>query len=83
MEDRDLMENLLLLEKGACDLYLHGTIEACTDNVHQTFSTALNSSLNMQDTVYSSMESRGWYAPENAQNDQINCLKNKFSSQSA
>lgn len=83
MEDRDLMENLLLLEKGACDLFMHATIEASTTDVHQAFSTALNSSLNMQDTVFSRMEAKGWYAPENAQQDQINCLKNKFSSQSA
>ena len=26
MEDKDLMEGVLLLEKGVCDLYLHGTI---------------------------------------------------------
>ena len=30
MDDKNLMENLLLLEKGVCDLYLHGTIEAST-----------------------------------------------------
>ena len=34
MEDRDLMENELLIIKGACDLYLHGTIESTTAEVH-------------------------------------------------
>ena len=33
MNDRDLMENMLLLEKGSCDLYLHGTIESSNQNV--------------------------------------------------
>ena len=37
MEDKDLMEGVLLLEKGVCDLYLHGTIESSTSQVHQTF----------------------------------------------
>ena len=28
MNDRDLMENMLLLETGVCDLYMHGAIES-------------------------------------------------------
>ena len=28
MDDRNLMENMLLLEKGVCDLFMHGTIES-------------------------------------------------------
>ena len=34
MNDQCVMENLLLTTKGACDLYLHGTIESSTMNVH-------------------------------------------------
>ena len=30
MGDKNLMENILLLEKGVCDLFLHGTIESST-----------------------------------------------------
>ena len=52
MEEKDLMEGVLLLEKGVCDLYLHGTIESPTHSVHQTFSNALSDSLCMQDTLY-------------------------------
>ena len=52
MDDKNIMENLLLTEKGVCDLFLHGTIESNTANVHQTFSTALNDSLCMQDEIY-------------------------------
>ena len=40
MDDKNLMENILLLEKGVCDLFLHGTIESSTQNVHDTFNTA-------------------------------------------
>ena len=28
MDDKCIMENLLLTTKGVCDLYMHGTIEA-------------------------------------------------------
>ena len=45
MDDRQLMENMLLLEKGACDLLMHGTVESSSPNVHQAFSCSLNSSL--------------------------------------
>ena len=31
-----------LTEKGVSDLFLHGTIESSTANVHQAFNTALN-----------------------------------------
>ena len=81
MDDRNLMENMLLLEKGVCDLYLHGTIESSTPKVHQTFTTALNSALGMQDTVYGKMSAKGWYTAQQAQQDQVSQLKAKFSAQ--
>ena len=42
MDDRCIMENLLLTTKGVCDLYLHGTIESSTQDVRQSFDQALN-----------------------------------------
>lgn len=59
MDDKNVMENILLLEKGVCDLYMHGTIESCTSNVHQAFSHALSDSLAMQDTLYDQMAAKG------------------------
>ena len=77
MNDRNLMEDLLLLEKGACDLFMHGAIEASTDNVYQAFSNALNDSLCMQDTVYDKMQSKGWYQVEQVEQNKINTVKQK------
>ena len=59
MDDKCIMENLLLTEKGVCDLYVHGTIESSTANVHQTFNQALNDSLCMQDDIYKQMSAKG------------------------
>ena len=78
MDDKNLMENLLLLETGVCDLYLHGTIEASTQNVHSAFQSALSESLCMQDTVYSKMASKGWYPSEQADATKIGTVKQKF-----
>ena len=80
MDDRNLMEGLLLLEKGGCDLYMHGTIESSTGNVHRVFDSALQESLSMQDSIYSDMEKKGWYSSENAEQQKIDSVKTKFSS---
>ena len=81
MDDKNLMQNILLLEKGVCDLYMHGSIESSTKNVHQAFKTALNDSLNIQDTIYTKMSAKGWYQTEQAEQTKIDNLKQKFSSQ--
>lgn len=78
MEDRDIMENLLLTTKGVCDLYLHGTIESSTTNVHSTFSTALDDSLCMQSNIYNKMAAKGWYPAEQAEQQKIQQTKQKF-----
>ena len=81
MNDKNLMEDILLLEKGVCDLYMHGAIESSTANVHQAFNTALNDSLCMQDDVYKKMSGKGWYQLEQVEQNKINTVRTKFSGQ--
>lgn len=81
MEDRDLMENELLVIKGVCDLYLHGAIESTTAEVHCAFKEALNESLNIQNKIYNLMAEKGWYKTEIAEQQKIDCAKQKFSGQ--
>lgn len=81
MDDKNLMEDILLLEKGVCDLYMHGAIESSTADVHSAFNSALNSSLSMQDTVYGKMSAKGWYAADHAEQSKITSVKMKFSAQ--
>ena len=78
MDDKCNMENLLLTTKGVCDLYMNGTIEASTANVHQTFNQALNDSLCMQDDIYKEMSAKGWYQMEQAEQQKIMKVKNQF-----
>ena len=35
MNDQSIMENILLTTKGACDLYMHGTIESANAQTRQ------------------------------------------------
>ena len=83
MDDKCVMENILLTEKGVCDLFLHGTIESSTANVHQAFNTALNDSLCMQDELYKKMAQKGWYPTEQAEEQKIQKVKQKFSNSSS
>lgn len=80
MQDRDIMENALLVEKGACDLYLHGALESTTAEVHTAFKDALNESLNLQNKIYNLMVEQGWYTVEMAEQEKIDKSKNKFES---
>ncbi len=78
MEDRDLMEKELLIIKGVCDLYLHGTIESTTAEVHSAFKDALNESLNIQNKLYNLMAEKGWYKTEIAEQQKIDATKQKY-----
>ena len=81
MDDKCIMENLLLTTKGVCDLYMHGTIESPTANVHQAFSCALTDTLAMQDSIYKQMTVKGWYTTDTAPQQQITQVRQKFSAQ--
>ncbi len=81
MDDKNLMEGVLLLEKNVCDLYMHGTLESPTANVHQAFNNALTQSLSMQETLYSAMTAKGWYQVQPVEQTKINNVKQKFQSQ--
>ena len=82
MEDKDLMEKELLVIKGVCDLYLHGTIESTTAEVHSAFKCALNESLDIQNKLYNLMAEKGWYKTETAEQTKIDQVKQKFAANS-
>lgn len=81
MQDKDLMENELLVVKGVCDLYLHGTIESTTAEVHTAFKEALNECLNIQNKIYNLMAEKGWYKTDVAEQNKIDAAKVKFQNQ--
>ena len=78
MDDKNMMQNLLLLEKGCCDLYLHGAVESSTKNVLGAFNSALDDSLSMQDEIYSKMTNKGWYNVCDVEQTKIDQLRQKY-----
>ena len=80
MDDKNLMQNLLLLEKGVCDLYMHGAVESGTQNVHLAFNSAFTDSLSMQNEIYSKRTEKGWYTQKQVDQNKIDTLKTQYSS---
>ena len=81
MNDKEIMEGILLTTKGVCDLYLHGSVESATPAVHDAFNTALNDALSMQNGIYTAMQSRGWYPVQQAQPQSIQQVHQKYAVQ--
>ncbi|WP_297428393.1 spore coat protein [Clostridium sp.] len=81
MNDKELIEDLLLTVKRGSDLLLHGTIESSTKNVHDAFDRSLNDTLKMQNEIYCKMSNKGWYSTEQEDQNKINQARQKFSSQ--
>lgn len=74
MDDRSIMENILLTTKGVCDLYLHGAIESSTANVHSQFDKALNESLCMQNEIIQRWRQRDGILPNRQNNRKFSML---------
>ena len=79
MNDKTIMENLLLTTKGACNMYMNGTVESSTQNVHTAFDEALKESLCMQGTLFQKMSQKGWYPMQQVEQQKINDLRNRYS----
>ena len=81
MNDKNLMQDILLLEKGCCDLYMHGAMESSDKNVHLAFNSAFSDSLSMQNEVYSKMSEKGWYTTKQVEQQKIDSLRQQFAAQ--
>ena len=78
-DDRAIMDNILSVIKGNCDMFMHGTIESTTPNVHQAFKSSLDESLQVQKEIFNQMSQRGWYTTQQAEQQKISQTKQKFS----
>ncbi len=78
MDDKNIMEDLLLTTKGVIDLYMHGAVESSTTNIHQAFSSAFDDALCMQDNIYKQMTAKGWYQTESVPQQKIQQTKQKY-----
>ena len=71
MNDRLLMENILLLLKSTVEVYVHGSLESTNKPVHNVLKSNLDEIIKMQDETYKKMTETGWYIVQNIQSKEI------------
>lgn len=71
MNDKLILENVLLLLKGCAEVYVHGTEEASNKIIHETLKDGLDDILKMQHEVYEEMVASGWYKIQNIKSEEI------------
>ena len=59
------MENMLLLLKSNMEVYVHGSLEASNEKVHQSLKYGLEETLKLQHLLYNKMTEYGFYTVEN------------------
>lgn len=80
MDDKIIMNTALTLTKNACDIMMHGAIEANNNKVKKTFTDTLSQFLTMQGDIFKEMESAGLYNIENVSETKLNKARGKFDS---
>lgn len=78
MSDKDILNDILSVTKGGCELFMHGTIEANSPNVQETFKNCLLETLAIHAETYKTMQSKGWYQTEPVQKQKIEQTKQKL-----
>ena len=80
MDAKLIMNTLLTMTKDMSGVLYHGSLEASTPNVHNTFRQQLNECLDLQNEIYKFMEQKGWYQMQNVEPSKISQTKNQYSS---
>lgn len=83
MKDKLVMENLLLLLKGTCEVYVHGTQESSNKEIHEALKEGLDELLKMQFEVYNEMTKYGWYKIENIKTQEVKKTLQKLQNKEA
>ena len=76
--DREIMDDILSSQKHITDGYNTFSNECVNQNLQSDMLNILKEEHNMQFTVFSEMQKRGWYNPCAAQQQMISETKTKF-----
>ena len=78
MDNKTMLEGILWDLKTLGDLFLHGTIESGTKNIHKNFKDSLNEVLTLQNDLYTLMSEEGMYQVENVTESKISKVQGKY-----
>ncbi len=77
--DQDIMDDLLTMEKQIISAYNTGITESSCQNLRQTLTSNLLETHQLQHTIFDTMKKKGWYQTKDAQDQDVNNAKNKYS----
>jgi len=77
-QDKDLITDVLMTEKSLCATYNTAVTEAATSNVREGFKNILNEQLDIQNDIFNTMNQKGWYNVQQADQNNINTIKTQF-----
>ena len=72
MNDKLIMESILLLLKSTVEVYVHGTLESSNKIIHSALKNGLDEIMKMQFDVFLKMQETGWYKITNVDTKTIN-----------
>ena len=71
MNNKLLMENMLLILKSNMEVYTHGTLESSNKHVRECIQYGLETTLKLQEDLYNKMTEYGWYQVKNIDTKEI------------
>ncbi len=78
LNEKDSLQDMLLLEKSLAKIYVTALTEASGKSVRSTLKNGLTSTLNTQFSVYKTMNECGYYEPAPADKAVIDTKKETF-----
>ncbi|MBR3869854.1 MAG: spore coat protein [Clostridia bacterium] len=79
MTDKEIMQDILSSQKLVTDTYNTYTNECVNQQLRTDFLNILREEHNIQQSVYDQMKTRGWYNPEQAEQQKVTTAYTKFS----
>lgn len=77
-DDRQMLNDALYSQKQVTENYNTFANECSGQQIREVMLNILNEEHQIQADVFDEMSKRGWYAPQNAQQEQIQQAKTKF-----
>ena len=80
MGDKEIMEDILSTQKAVTSMYNLSSNECMHQPLREDLLNILREEHNIQSSVFTEMEKRGWYTPAPAEAQMVNQAKMKFQS---
>ncbi|MDR3345130.1 MAG: spore coat protein [Oscillospiraceae bacterium] len=78
MADQEIMDDILTSQKHITGVYNTYSSECVNQRLKADFLNLWRENQNLQSSVFSQMQQRGWYAPAKAQQKMVTQTKTKF-----